>query len=117
MSKIIVDGVDYVPVKDANPGEQLRITSVDNRGLTFVGYINIHSPDRVLTIRDARCIIRWGTEKHIAELIKGPTKNTILGEVGDVEVFANQIIFSYRVNEEGWKGYGCPQDDYGDDCE
>ena len=94
MPNVTIDGIEYTPVRDTD--EELRIVIVDNRGLTFVGYTNIYNPDNgIILIRKARCIIRWGTKKHIAELVNGPLEETVLGAVADVEV--SGIIASYRV--------------------
>ena len=90
---IIVDGVEYRPIqKDGG----LSIVIVDNRGLTFVGYVTPSGDG--FTIRDARCVIRWGTSEHLAELAaNGPFPNTTLGHKRDVWV--QQIVLRYSCSE------------------
>lgn len=100
MKRITVGGVQYEPV--IRDGEKLMIVSVDNRGLTFIGRVKIDPNADFITIRDARCIIVWGTSKHIAELIDGPTDKTKLGATADVLVSTRNIIFAYEVNKEAW---------------
>jgi hypothetical protein len=99
--KIVVDGVEYEPVK--TDAEKLMIVCVDNRGLTFIGRVNLESQEEFLTIRKARCIIYWGTSQHISELVSGPTSKTRLGKSEDVIVQKNNIIFAYEADPEGWK--------------
>ena len=99
---IVIDGVKYVP-EQKDQGEELRIVVVDNRGLTFVGYVNINqSPETIATIRQARCVIRWGTSKHLAELVDGPLSNTVLGACEDVDFPLRNLVVSYLCN--GSKG-------------
>ena len=100
-NEITINDVTYVR-KEAE-GEELRLVIVDNRGLTLIGYVDIYSERRILTVRDARCVIRWGTTEHLAELVNGPTENTRLGAKADAEI-NNDIIISYRLGEV-WKDY------------
>lgn len=102
MSKnVIIDGIEYSPVQESD--EELRIVIVDNRGLTFIGMVNIYQPmGTIVTIRNARCIIQWGTTDHIAELIDGPTSSTKLGAEGDVQFLMDNMIVSYRCGG-AWK--------------
>lgn len=74
-NKIVVNGEEYVKVTNNN--EVMAIVIIDSSGLSFVGKFN---PDNPTVIRDARCIIRWGTSEHLAELaVKGIMPNTKLG--------------------------------------
>lgn len=102
MSKnVIIDGIEYAPFHKED--EAMRIVIVDNRGLTFVGKCNINQPmGTIVTIRDARCIIQWGTTDHAAELVDGPTHTTKLGATADVEFLIDNLIISYRCTG-GWK--------------
>jgi len=59
--------------------------------------------DYIITIKNARCIIIWGTKEHLAELVDGPTNRTKLGRTHDFSVMATQVIGFYVVNEEAWK--------------
>ena len=98
---IVVDGVEYAPVNC--DGERMRILIVDNRGLTFVGLVDLASPGEWVTIRNARCIVRWGTSRHLAELVNGPLPNTLLGSRHDATVRRNNIVLVYDVEQGKWR--------------
>lgn len=83
--------------------EKLRIVIVDNRGLTFIGRCNLDGDNEIITIKNARCIIYWGTSQHLAELVNGPSNNTKLGSACDVDVFRKNLIISYEVDEKAWE--------------
>jgi hypothetical protein len=101
MDTIELNGVKY---RRAEPsGERMRIVIADNRGLTFVGRCNIDGDSEQIVIHDARCIIHWGTEKHLAQLVNGPTEETGLGACADVTVFRRNLVAAYDVDEEKWK--------------
>jgi len=95
--KIVVDGVEYKKV--GSNGEKMMIVCVDNRGLTFIGKCNLDAEGEWITIRDARCIIYWGTSNHIAELTTGPNSETRLGAKEDVIVRRHNIVFAYEAGE------------------
>jgi len=97
--KMNIDGIEYVPARTEL--EEMRITIVDRSGLTFVGRVNIYEDAEILTIKDARCVIRWGTGKHLAQLVNGPTGDTRLGCMADVQVLKRNLVASYLV-EGGW---------------
>ena len=97
MPTITVDGVEYEPVRKS--GERRVIIICDNRGLTFVGWANLDGDSERVVIRDARCIIRWGTKKHLAEIAAGPTSDTILGACATVEVFRANLVAVYEAGE------------------
>ena len=99
MKNIVVDGVEYRPVKQ--DGERLSIIIADNRGLAFIGWVDWSGDGERIVVRDARCIIRWGTKKHIAELISGPSENTRLGLSATVYLRRSQIICDYEVKDVG----------------
>ncbi len=103
MSKdtVTIDGVEYH--KRDTGGERLRIMIVDNRGLTFVGMCEdpATAEGDWLTIRDARCVVRWGTTGHIAQLAtSGPNSNTKLGMAHDVKVCVSSIVLCYDCDGE-----------------
>jgi len=104
MKNVTIDGTDYQPVN--TEGETLRIVVADNRGLTFVGMCKDPAeidPACWLTIRDARCVIRWGTTSHIAQLAaEGPSANTRLGVARTVRVRVLSCVFYYDCNVEAW---------------
>lgn len=81
-----IDDVEYVrkdsvinePVDETT--EPLRIIMNDDRGLCLVGNVDLSGDNWLVKIKNARCIIRWGTSEHLAELAdKGPMENTRLG--------------------------------------
>ena len=99
---VTIDGIKYMPVQA--DGEEQRIVVVDNRGLTFVGMVNINQkPGTIVTIRKARCIIRWGTQFHLAELVNGPLENTILGATADADFLIDNLVVSYKVSGDWTK--------------
>lgn len=94
-----INGVDYAPVDRS--GERRMIVIADNRGLTLVGDVDLSGDSERIVIRDAKCVIRWGTTKHIAELADGPTDKTLLGVARDIEVFRRHIVAAYECGD-GW---------------
>lgn len=100
MTRITVNGIGYDAVDIEN--ERMMIVCVDNRGLMFVGRVNIEDKKQFITIHDARCIIYWGTTKHIAELCNGPTSKTRLGAMHDIIVPKHKIAFAYDTTAEAW---------------
>ena len=109
MKEFVIDGETYVPktsvVKKAPSGERLMIVCTDNRGLMFIGKVNLDEKKEFLVIRDARCIICWGTDNHVAQLVNGPTSNTKLGVSEDVIIKKDNIVFAYNADEKEWKKY------------
>jgi len=98
-STMFIDGQLYE--KAETKGEKMRIVIVDNRGLMYVGKTNLEPDDKGhVLIRDARCVVYWGTTKHIAELIGGPTGKTRLGAVGDVSFRAENLVVFYDVADD-----------------
>lgn len=50
------------------------------------------------TMTDARCIASWGTQMGLAQLVSGPTKDTVLdAKIPIVEVPIGQIVFTFDV--------------------
>ena len=97
---VMIDGVEYVK-KDTLGGKQKMIVICDNRGLTMVGDINLNEEKDWLTIKNAQCVIRWGTKHHLAEIADGPTEKTILGQKESFIVNKNNIIGAYLCGD-GW---------------
>lgn len=97
---IEINGETYTKVHDNG---DMKIVCVDNRGLTFVGRVE-DVGDGWTRIHKARCIIRWGTTQHIAEIVPGPTDNTKLGAESTVDVRTDNIQFSYACGE-GWENH------------
>ena len=102
-SEVIVDGHRYVP-ETKPPGEKLRLVICDNRGLTFAGWCDLDQLNERIRIRKARCVIRWGTTKHLSELaMHGPNETTQLGEQADVWVWRKNLIADYELDEDQWQ--------------
>lgn len=97
MDNVVINGIEYHPVKRTGP---LSIVIADNRGLTFVGRVEWETTvNGLVCIRDARCIIRWGTSQHLAQLAEsGPTDETVLGAARDV--FVANVIALYECSEK-----------------
>jgi hypothetical protein len=100
-NELVVSGKTYRAVDDS--GERMRLVCVDNRGLLFVGKCDLSGENEWIAIRGARCVIRWGTTGHVAELCAGPLENTHLGATADVTVRRENIVFTYEVDPEAWK--------------
>lgn len=100
--RIELNGVTYV--REVLPDdERLRIVIADNRGLTFVGCCSLSGNSEWITIRDARCVILWGTDKHLAQLATdGPRPNTKLGETRDVVIRRANVVAVYDCGEAWW---------------
>lgn len=96
LEAVVVNGIEYRPVQRTGP---LSIVIVDNRGLTFVGVVDWDTTKNGLVcIRDARCVIRWGTSQHLAQLAEsGPTDDTVLGASRDV--FVANVVALYECSE------------------
>lgn len=98
MKFVTIDGVIFRPV--SAEGMRKTIIIVDNRGLTFVGDVDWDAGGDDVLIKDAQCVIRWGTTKHLAELAKnGPTDGTKLGEKHDFYARRQHVIGRYLCGE------------------
>lgn len=95
---IEINGQMYKKVDKA--AQRMRIVICDNRGLTFIGKCDPTEGDNIV-IEDARCIIRWGTTKHLAELANNgrPLDGTKLGSKRTVTVRRDNIIAWYDVDD------------------
>jgi len=90
--EVIIDGRKYREASTV--GEATRLVLVDNRGLLFVGKTSLIQDDLgFITIHDARCVVYWGTTKHIAELCDGPTPKTKLGKQKTVRVQSTMAVY------------------------
>ena len=74
---------------------------IAQRGWIFIGDVDRSGDD--VTITGAKCIRRWGTTKGLGEIAKGgPTKNTVLDDMGTVRLHALAVIASLDVEAEKW---------------
>ena len=96
MDTVIVNGVEYVR-KDTT-GE-IKIVVLE-RGFVYVG--RYHEDGDQITITNARCLVRWGTTKHLGELVNGPLTNTKLGAPCTVRARVAQVIHTIEVNQNDW---------------
>jgi hypothetical protein len=99
MKEVVVDGIVYVPKEEVNKKKVMSIVTVDGSGLTYVGLYDKEEPS---ILRNARCVIRWGTSGHLAQLAgTGPLESTKLGdEVPYVEFGSG---FSVRIPAPGFE--------------
>lgn len=102
-SKVDINGITYERVD--LPDQRLVILVADNRGLTFIGRCSLeqlHSDSKTIDVSGARCIIRWGTSGHLAELVDGPKDKTRLGVSADVVLFRGGATLYYLADEKKW---------------
>jgi hypothetical protein len=74
-----------------------------DRGWVFVGRVT-EQPGSV-SLTNADCIRRWGTERGIGQLaLSGPTKTTKLDPAGTVTVPRTAIVALIDAVEASWPG-------------
>lgn len=95
MEKITVNGIEYVRAESGD----IKIVVLE-RGFVYIGRYS-ESGD-VATIHDARCIVRWGTSKHLGELVNGPLPGTRLGAPCTIKARLGQIVHTVEVNQNEW---------------
>ena len=75
MEKVLISGVEYVPVS-ANLDSEIKIVILQ-RGWVMVGRFERKGSD--CKLYNASVIRRWGTTNGLGEITKdGPTKDTVL---------------------------------------
>lgn len=97
MKEMVIDGVTFVPREQGN--EPIKIVVLE-RGFVYVGCV--HPEDDGLVIHNARSLIRWGTTKHLGELVNGPLANTKLGDRCTVRARYQQVIHTIEVSQHAW---------------
>ena len=107
---MMIDDVKYVRAdsvencKIDEKSEPLRIIMTDDRGLCLVGNVDLSGDHEFVEVKNARCVIRWGTTGHIAELAKkGPMENTRFGTVCTQFVARAKIMLFINCNAEAWQ--------------
>ncbi|MEA3053513.1 MAG: hypothetical protein QOG72_2416 [Sphingomonadales bacterium] len=87
----------------SKPETHGRAIAVLERGFVFVG--DVATDDRWIRIGGARSIIRWGTQKHLAQLAnEGPQSGTKLGDASDVKAPLSALIAILPVDPAKWNG-------------
>ena len=100
-NSIRINEVDYVrsDASKATEGD-IKIAVLD-RGFVYVGRVSFEGD--FLVIKSARNIRKWGTTKGLGELVNGPTKYTVLDEVGTIRVPMKAVITLIDVDQAKWK--------------
>ena len=76
---------------------------VMDRGFVYIGNVTIENDWCV--IENAKNIRVWGTTNGLGELVKGPTKNTKLDQVGSVRAPMRAVIHVIDVEADKWKDF------------
>lgn len=72
------------------------------RGWVAVGNYTAVGDD--VQLSNAKIVRRWGTKKGLGEIAaKGPTKDTILDEVGQVQVHRLGVVLAITCEPSAWK--------------
>jgi len=73
-------------------------------GFVYIGRMEKYDylGDECYRITGAKCIIRWGTKKHLAQLTSGPTSETTLGDPCTVTCQKYQVYYTIDVQQEAW---------------
>lgn len=70
-----------------------------DRGFVYVG--NVADEGENIRITNCRNIRRWGTTKGLGELVNGPTKDTVLDQVGTV-LAPKRAVIHYILCHKDW---------------
>jgi hypothetical protein len=74
---------------------------IAQRGWVFIG--NVERSGDEVTINNAKCVRRWGTTKGLGELaLNGPTRATVLDDMGIVRLHALAIVAAIDCEETKW---------------
>lgn len=72
------------------------------RGWVAVGNYTAAGDD--VQLSNAKIVRRWGTKKGLGEIAaKGPTKETILDDVGQVQVHRLGVVLAITCEPSAWK--------------
>lgn len=74
---------------------------VVQRGWVFIG--DVVRNDREFVIERSMCIRRWGTERGLGQLEKGPTTETVLDPYGTVRMHPLSVVFTIDVDQAAWE--------------
>jgi hypothetical protein len=97
MKEIVIDGERFVRACDSGP---IKIVVLE-RGFVYVGRVD-EEGDPVVTIHAARCIVKWGTSRHLGQLVAGPLSDSKLGDPCTVQCRSSQIIHMIEVDQNAW---------------
>lgn len=100
MAKIIIDGMEYMPVSEATLTPSVKQIVVLQRGWVVVG--DVHDDGEEITITSASVIRVWGTTKGLGELADGPTSSTKLDAAGDVRALKLAVVLRMDVDAAKW---------------
>ena len=71
------------------------------RGWVAVGHYSADGDE--VTLRNAKIVRRWGTTHGLGEIAaKGPTRKTVLDDVGQVQVHRLGIVLSIACEPSAW---------------
>lgn len=71
-------------------------------GFVVVGMFQLI--DKIVTLKHAHTVRRWGTTKGLGEIaLKGPTENTVLDHCGTVTIHQNTVIFTIFCDIFKWR--------------
>jgi hypothetical protein len=74
---------------------------IAQRGWVFVGDVERSGDD--VTVTNAQCIRRWGTTKGLGQIAKsGPTKTTVLDDMGTVRLHTLAVVAAIDCEESKW---------------
>jgi hypothetical protein len=111
LKTIEINGEEYVRKTDVQEHridldrEALRIIVNNDRGLCIVGNVCLDGDDEFVTIKNGRCIIKWGTTAHLAELAaNGPMGNTTFGYKHDHIINRSAINIVLNCDVSKWEG-------------
>lgn len=104
MKTIVVDGVEYAPVKSCTEGKEVRIV-VLQRGWVLVGYYSRTGDN--CQLQKASVLRNWGTTKGLGEIAEdGPKKDTKLDPTnGLVEFHRLTEVLTLVAEESEWKAH------------
>ena len=83
--------------------DTIKIFVLD-KGFIYVGILEEDDGDKLI-IKNAHAIIKWGTTKHLAELVNGPLDNTKIGDSCSIYVKWSSVVHIIEVNQNAWEKY------------
>ena len=89
----------------SDKNEEIRILMLD-RGHVLVGRVSLH-PDLAFhwRVTSARTIRQWGTTRGLAQLVSGPTKDTVLDDPANETIGFRAVLRILDASADGWEKY------------